>query len=375
MLSGQSVGPLAAIVDTGADCIPDPAGDSFHYPSAFDKLKGLRKVKHVMIPYRQEDHGDFDAEWSPHKKVSGWWYITGTLTDQLAPELLYSYQFTFIRPRIYGITPYLLQLALTDFQTGKHWFTQKVNARHGNIFANQSVVNYASFGRLEQQKEAMTLTAKADEFELELELSKGKGAFWHGDNGVLVMGSPEDPRQRTVYYSYTNMPTTGQVTWNEPSGKKSVLKVSGQSWFDRQWGPYRVIHPGSHWEWFSLRFSDAEEVMLFAFPQHPYLDGTYVDQAGNGRRVRDYTYTPKEYIEVNGFTFSKGWDLTLPGIKEERYEIRPLMEGQLNLAYFELLAEIIDPHGKRAGFCFVELLPGARNPDMRIDFRNLLRRV
>jgi len=65
----------------------------------------------------------------------------------------------------------------------------------------------------------------------------------------------------------------------------------------------------------------------------------------------------------------------LPGIKEERYEIRPLMEGQLNLTYFELLAEIIDPHGKRAGFCFVELLPGARNPDMRIDFRNLLRRV
>jgi hypothetical protein len=66
--------------------------------------------------------------------------------------------------------------------------------------------------------------------------------------------------------------------------------------------------------------------------------------------------------------------LTLPGIKEERKKIRPLIEGQLNLAYFELLAEILDPKGERAGLCFVELLPGARNPDTRTDFRNLPRK-
>jgi hypothetical protein len=35
----------------------------------------------------------------------------------------------------------------------------------------------------------------------------------------------------------------------------------------------------------------------------------------------------------------------VPGIKADRYEIRPLSEGQVNLAYFELLAEILDPQG------------------------------
>jgi hypothetical protein len=29
--------------------------------------------------------------------------------------------------------------------------------------------------------------------------------------------------------------------------------------------------------------------------------------------------------------------------------------------FFELLAEVINPQGVRVGYCFVELLPGARN--------------
>lgn len=332
-------------------------------------------MEHVTIPYRQLDHGAFDAEWPPHRGVSGWWYVTGTLSDPSAPQDLYSYQFTVIRTRIFGITPYVLQLALTDFQTGEHRFTQKAGPRRRNIYANHSVVNYGSLARLERHDGVLLLTARTGEFEMELRLDMGKGAVWHGDDGVLVMGTPEQPRQRTVYYSYTHMPTTGRIVWSEASGRRSRLTVSGQSWFDRQWGPYRLTDPASHWEWFSLRFFDAEEVMLFAFPQHPYVDGTYIDRAGNSRRLRNYDCTPKAYVDINGLTFSRGWDLTLPGIKRERYEIRPLMEGQLNLAYFELLAEIIDPAGQRVGLCFVELLPGARNPDSRIDFRNLLRKV
>ena len=30
-------------------------------------------MKSVTIPYRQEDHGDFDAEWPVQRKVTGWW--------------------------------------------------------------------------------------------------------------------------------------------------------------------------------------------------------------------------------------------------------------------------------------------------------------
>ncbi len=73
--------------------------------------------------------------------------------------------------------------------------------------------------------------------------------------------------------------------------------------------------------------------------------------------------------------FSKGWDLTVPGIKEERYEIHPLTDGQLNLAYFELIAGIYNLAGEQVGLCVVELLPGARNPQSRINFLNLFGKV
>ena len=38
-------------------------------------------MKSVTIPYRQENHGDFDAEWPVQRKVTGWWYITGFFSD------------------------------------------------------------------------------------------------------------------------------------------------------------------------------------------------------------------------------------------------------------------------------------------------------
>ena len=65
----------------------------------------------------------------------------------------------------------------------------------------------------------------------------------------------------------------------------------------------------------------------------------------------------------------------MPGVKEEKYEIRPLTVGQLNLAYFELLAGIFNESGEQVGLCMVELLPGARNPQSKINFLNLFKKV
>ena len=42
------------------------------------------------------------------------------------------------------------------------------------------------------------------------------------------------------------------------------------------------------------------------------------------------------------------------------------MDGQLNLFYFELLADVKDKSGKNVGYCVVELLPGVYNEKMNI---------
>jgi predicted secreted hydrolase len=332
-------------------------------------------MKSLTIPYRQENHKDFDAEWAVHRKASGWWYITGYFSDDSSPEKLYSYQFTVIKPRIYGFSPWILQLALTDVAKRRHRFTQRMVLHNREVYVSGDTVQYLSQARLVREADHMMLVAHSESFELILELGKGKGAFWHGDNGVLVMGGAEDLRRRTVYYSYTNMPTKGTVTIHDPQEASRIMQVSGKSWFDRQWGPYALTRAETHWEWFSLRFFDDEEVMLFAFPQCSYYDGTYISRNGQRHLVRNYTITPKGFTQAAGLTFSMGWELLMPGFKEEKYEIRPLVDGQLNLAYFELIAGIYNSQGKQVGLCMVEPLPGARNPQKKINFLNLFKKV
>ena len=225
------------------------------------------------------------------------------------------------------------------------------------------------------EADRMLLTVNTDTFDLNLTLVKGKGAFWHADDGVLVMGGAEDPSRRTVYYSYTNLPTTDEVSLHDPQGDRKTMQVTGKSWFDRKWGPYALTKVNTHWEWFSLRFFDDDEVMLFAFPQCPYYDGTYFTRDGKRALVYNYTCTPKRFVEVNGVKFSMGWDLVMPDIKEEKYEIRPLTDGRLNLYYFELLACIYNTAREQVGLCMVELLPGAWNPQNSSNPFNVFKKV
>jgi len=44
-------------------------------------------------------------------------------------------------------------------------------------------------------------------------------------------------------------------------------KVSGKAWFDKQGGTYTLTSRWTNWEWFSMRFFDGKEIMLFSFPQ------------------------------------------------------------------------------------------------------------
>ncbi|MFA7672911.1 MAG: lipocalin family protein [Clostridia bacterium] len=143
--------------------------------------------------------------------------------------------------------------------------------------------------------------------------------------------------------------------------------VKGKAWFDRQGGTYQLTNPLTNWEWFSFRFFDNEEVMLFSFPQTNYTDGTYIRENGEYQRLNDYYIEPLDFVTEpdTKYKFSFGWKVKLNNIKEEEYLVRPVTDGQFNVFFFELLAEIINKQGKCVGYCFVELLPGARNKKMK----------
>lgn len=310
----------------------------------------MGSIKEINYPGR--NHGTFEQEWPSHKKSSEWWYATGFLDDDTGAR--YSFQYTVIKPIIPVIKPWIIYLALTDFSTEKHYFVKKIETSSKKITIDDTTVKYSDIANLVKEEKGMHITAEADAFSYDLFLDYGKGAFWHCDNGYLLMGSPTT-EESTLYYSYPNMPTTGTITLN---GK--TLSVTGKSWFDKQGGPYKLLEADRHWEWFSLRFFDNEEVMLFSFPQNNYQDGTYIDK-NTAHRLQDYKIEPHGMIEAEGLKFSNGWTVTMPGIKEEKYTITPFMDGQIQNMYFEELCDVKNSKGESVGVCFVELLPGVYN--------------
>ena len=94
-----------------------------------------------------------------------------------------------------------------------------------------------------------------------------------------------------------------------------------------------------------MRFFDNEEVMLFSFPQSHYQDGTFISKDGKYKRLNDYDIVPLGFTEAGGHKFSLGWKVKMKDVKDEEYTIIPKMDGQLNLTYYELLADVKDKKG------------------------------
>jgi len=188
---------------------------------------------------------------------------------------------------------------------------------------------------------AMTFSEKqyglkmaASGYSMELKMDLNKKPVWHCENGKLKMGIKDN---YTFYWSATNLTVTGSLILD---GKEH--KLTGKGWFDKQGGPYNFLSRLTQWEWFSLRFFDNEEVMLFSFPHDDYRDGTVIGKDGAFRRFNEFNIEPTKFTEAHGLKFSSGWKVFLKGVKDERYTITPKMEGQLNFFFFELLADIKD---------------------------------
>ncbi|MCL2299995.1 MAG: carotenoid 1,2-hydratase [Firmicutes bacterium] len=314
-------------------------------------------------PYDWLSRGGAAEEWIAHRRCQDWWYCTGVVRDDGGK--LFTYQFTILRLSVLGIRFYLLMLALTDFSAGKHYYYQTISPSAKEFTLTPGEIAYGGMARAVRNESGMSLTIRHKRFSLDLDLDYGKGAAWHCDNGNLIMGTGGG-KYSTQYYSYPNMPTAGTLTLNG-----QARAVRGKTWFDKQYGPFPLLSRLTHWEWFSLRFDDGEEVMLFSFPQDDYRDGTYIRKDGAYERLQNYTITPHGLVCPDGRTaYSCGWDIQLPGVKEESYTVKPLLEGQMNMGYYELLAGVYNPAGEQVGFSFAELLPGARSKKFPIKLFN-----
>jgi hypothetical protein len=250
---------------------------------------------------------------------------------------------------------HILMTALTDFATGRHHCAQGPVLFGRNVLITRKRVALGDTAAIDFRGGDIDLRMHGADYSLSLGMRAVKPPVWHCGDGVLKMGL-DDPGETTFSWSYTNLAVSATLTLGGHE-----RRVSGKAWFDKQGGTYTLTSRWTNWEWFSLRFFDDEEAMLFSFPQDDCRDGTCVERSGASRRLNDYRIEPLGFIEVGGRKFSSGWKVLMPGVKDGACTIVPKIDGQLNLFYFELLADVKDRRGADVGLCVVELPPGVCN--------------
>ena len=309
----------------------------------------MKKLKYDPLHLKNPD-----LEWGLHKKCKEWWYATGVVFDE--EKNMYTFQYTLVNI-VAGVIPIkLCMIAMTDYKSGTHHYLQQLAGRSQKMIVTDKEASMGSIASAVKGSSGIHINLHHKDFQVDVDCDYGKGAIWHCDNGKLQMGiSGRD--ETTYYYSYTNMPTSGTIVIN---GKP--VKVSGKTWFDKQGGTYSITDNHTNWEWFSLRFFDAEEVMLFTFPQNeiPYFDGTYIRKDGTYEQMNTYTIEPTATVTYSGAKWSSGWKLHMP-IKDQDYTIEPVQDGHMNFVYFEELCYIKNSKGEVVGYSFAELMPGVRN--------------
>ncbi|MBN2653074.1 MAG: hypothetical protein JXR63_11905 [Spirochaetales bacterium] len=301
--------------------------------------------------YDEVSHKSAVEEFAPHRDVTEWWYLTGYLNDESGN--LFFYQFTIFHGFMGDVEGFSVHLGFTDIATGQHIFEETITFRSWNIFAKEREVRFrGNYLRLLNDNE-MELIVDSRSLKMNFKLVFEKLPVWHGNNGIIVMGHEDKPTETSFYYSVTSISSVGSLSYRNPTGSWVDLSVTGKSWFDRQWGQFTE----TKWDWFSLRFFDGREIMLFNFPTTFYREGTIIDAEGSSSAVESYDFKVVDTIVDKDLEFPVEWELYIPGY--ETLYIRALAKKTINRNvtgpdYWEGLCGLYDGDGLLLGYCVTE---------------------
>ena len=135
----------------------------------------------------------------------------------------------------------------------------------------------------------------------------------HGRRGVIEQGGGGP----SAYYSGTRLAVAGAL---RVDGRR--IPVKGEGWIDHQWGNFASTPEASRWDWFSCRFKDGRDLMLYRFldlenrPRSRYFTGTLVKRNGRVARITGFDAAPRAPFvqpDWSTATYPLGWRLRVPG--------------------------------------------------------------
>lgn len=284
--------------------------------------------------------------WKPTKHKKEWWYLTGWLEDTTGN--LYFHQFTVFHGRRMGLEAYVSHIAFSNYTADYHHFSETGSRGNSLGMANDTMV-WIHDDTLIIQPDAMYLHANDNTHDLELRLEKQKGLIGHGADGLVFMGEHGRRKQRSAYYSYTDLKAEGTLKLNEEE-----MHVTGNFWFDRQYGNFSQLY----WNWYSLRMFNGEEYMLFYFPETDYMIADHITQNGSVEEIKSVEIENLDSASIKGFNFPVQSSIRIG--KNETWYIRALRNDEvssnkLGPVYWEGLCGVFNADDQQIGWAVVEL--------------------
>lgn len=312
------------------------------------------------------DHGSHPAY------STEWWYYTGHLRAKSGRE--FGFQATWFRtalaPSIQRKSKwatrdlYFAHFALTDVSGRQFLFSDKIG--RGALGLSGASVNQASprvhvgdwnlqFGPNTGKMQTIRLGATSDQsatrgqkFGVRLAFAALKSPTIHGERGVSQKSSGVG--RASHYYSFCRLNASGQVQLNG-----ETFQVTGQSWFDHEFGSSQLERSQTGWDWFSIQLNDGRELMLYHLRLRgnrvePLSSGTLVERDGRTRHLKlsDFRLTPLNYSAMkSGARYPMSWKIEVPTIglslvstpALEDQELRPVRSG-VDLTYWEGLISL-----------------------------------
>ena len=204
----------------------------------------LPSLQPVVLPRDQGAHPAFQVEW---------WYTAGTVD---APHGDDYFWFATVWS---GEGFELAKLNLVDLRSDRIVLSKEY-LKAGALSPGQTRFDVGGFTLGWRAHEAWGLWSIDAPVpgvgSLRLTLTPVQPYVLNGPHGIVAEG----PGATSAYYSDPRLVATGTLT---RSGHHS--SVTGQGWFDHQWGNFATNAASWNWNWFACQFNDGSDLMLYQF--------------------------------------------------------------------------------------------------------------
>ncbi|MFT5288790.1 MAG: putative secreted hydrolase [Planctomycetota bacterium] len=261
-----------------------------------------------------------------------WWYITGQVES--ATGRRFGFQFTVFRR---GLSKQSLaeessplrarqvlagHLAVTDVENGRTLFSERLR-RASSALANAGEgdlnVTLEDWSLVRSEGDVLSLAAgdAATAIGLRLKLQPKKPLVLHGRKGYSPKGS--EAGNASAYFSWTRLSTAGELSIDG-----EVMQVSGESWFDHEYGSSVLEKGVEGWDWFGLHLEDGRDLMVFILRREdgslsPASAGTLIEMDGSSRRLEYGEFTIRSSgswkSPRTGAVYPNQWEIEVSSIQ------------------------------------------------------------